>query len=82
VVPSDNDYPPFSITSRVDLSITHPIRYDHKVKDLGRIHSDHLERLIGCWFLENASTDKSCMLPSIMAPSTGHGMSISKLSRL
>ncbi|KAF2823140.1 hypothetical protein CC86DRAFT_263080, partial [Ophiobolus disseminans] len=46
---------PLSTATRISFGIQHPVQYDVKVKDLGYVHPDWMQTLIGYWTMEQGS---------------------------
>jgi hypothetical protein len=44
---------PLHLASRIYFGIHHPIQYNVKVKDLGQVHDDYIQRLRGYWNMVN-----------------------------
>jgi hypothetical protein len=45
----NDDQQPLSKASRIYFGIHHPVQYNVKVKDIGRVHPDHLVYLNANW---------------------------------
>jgi hypothetical protein len=44
---------PLDSASRIYFGIHHPIQYNVKVKELGHVHADYIQRLRGYWNMVN-----------------------------